>query len=487
MALPQPNILLITTDQQRYDTIGAAAPAFLRTPHLDQLMRDGIEFQSAYAECPLCVPTRASIMTGKSVFTHGMMDNRERTLETIGYTETLPSCLKRQGYQTAAVGKMHFGPQRTKHGFDEMLLPDDYYREMRHSGAEQQPMRHGLGQNELYPTMATVPESRTLTNWIAQKSMEYILFRRDPALPFFLWCSFSKPHPPFDPPEPYYSMYRNCPVPEPVYGDWSADEGCPEAFKRSRQCRSYDLMSGDTIREARSAYYGLITQVDYNLGRVLAALHETGQADNTLIVFASDHGEYLGDFHAGHKVYFHEVSARVPLLISLPKRWDDRRAGTAVANPVTHADILPTLAAAAGGAAPDWSDGQDLIALARGRLDRPREFVEGACDYYGKRQYMAITDGASKYIWYPEGGAEQLFDLARDPHELRNLADSPGHRGLKERLHAELTRRYTGRDGQYVRDGRLAERPLEGDTEAERRSQPKPALVTEYCDLDIRQ
>jgi len=202
------------------------ARASCAPPHFDQLRREGLTFTSAYADCPSCVPSRVSIMTGQFVTSHGMARNGQ-TSTVMGRERTLPAYMRALGYQTAAIGKMHFGPQRLRHGFDEMILPDDYYREMIRRGASLQPMRHGLGQNELYPTMATVPESQTLTNWIAEQCLEYIRVRRDPTVPFFLWCSFSKPHPPLDPPEPYYSMYRGCAIAEPVYGDWVGRRALP--------------------------------------------------------------------------------------------------------------------------------------------------------------------------------------------------------------------------------------------------------------------
>ena len=127
MSAAQPNILLITTDQQRFDTIGDAKPPFLRTPHIDLLGYQGVQFTRAYADCPLCVPARVGIMTGKQVFTHGVANN-EQTSMVMGREATLPTYLRACGYQTAAIGKMHFGPQRVRHGFEEMILPDDYYR-----------------------------------------------------------------------------------------------------------------------------------------------------------------------------------------------------------------------------------------------------------------------------------------------------------------------------------------------------------------------
>ena len=478
-----PNILLITTDQQRFDAAGDAAPSFMRTPHYDVLAREGVTFSAAYSDCPICVPARVGIMTGKFVGTHGMRGNGPTT-NVMGRHDTLPAYLRELGYQTAAIGKMHFGPERVRHGFDEMILPADYYREMAKSGSPYQPMRHGLGQNELYPTMSTVPESLTLTSWISEQCVEYIKERRDPSVPFFLWCSYTKPHPPFDPPEPYYSMYRNSPIPEPFVGDWAKDDACPEAFERLRQGWSSDQVPPEVIREARAAYYGLITQIDYNMGRVFAALQDLDLFNDTLIIYTSDHGEYLGDHNTGGKVFFHESSSHVPYVLRMPKSWGNRMHGTKVTTPVTHADILPTLLAAAGGSVPEDVDGMDLVALARGEISKPRRYVESTAN--DEPSYFGITDGVWKYIWYPEGGQEQLFNLEDDPHELTNLAVSKDYAEKCEELHAELVARDQRRGGEFSDGERLITLPRKGDTERDRRNQGWPGFHTEHYHIDVR-
>ena len=500
MAAKQPNIILVTTDQQRYDAAGSAGPSFLRTPHFDTLSREGVTFSRAYADCPLCVPSRVSIMTGKSVFAHGMPSNGA-TEKVMGHRDTLPAMLRGLGYQTAAIGKMHFTPQRCRHGFDEMVLPADYYNWMARSGLPFQPMRHGLGQNELYPTCSTVPEALSLTNWTADQCMEYIKTRRDPTRPFFLWCSFAKPHPPLDPPEPYYSMYRNCPIPEPVLSEWSTDERAPETFKRMRQRNSYDLIPPEIIREARAAYYGCITQIDYNLGRVLAGLQDQDMLGETLIVYTADHGEYLGDHRTGSKVFFHEPSAHIPFVVRLPKSWQDRRHGTTVSTPVTLADVLPTLVAAAGdaeaasagrqarpvgelaGEVAAGVDGMDLIALARGQAPA-RQYLEAGGG--SGRDYVAITDGRWKYMYYIEGPAEQLFDIQTDPQERDNLAGQPAHAAQQARLCDELLRRQTARKSECVRDGKFVSVPPMGDSVTDRRNAAWPGYHTEHYRIDVR-
>src|SRR5690606_19956465 len=213
---------------------------------------------------------------------------------------------------------------------------------------------------ELHAEGEAVTESMTLESRIAEQCVRYFRDRRDPTFPFFLWASFSKPHPPLDPPEPYASMYARETMPEPVVGDWSRDDSGPAAFLRQRQRGGYDLLSPSVIAAARAAYYGLVTHVDYALGRILAALQAADLLGETTILFTSDHGEFLGDHRAGNKVMFHDVSARVPLLY---RPADKALAGETSDALVTHTDVAATVLAAAGGTVPDDWDGVDLGAL----------------------------------------------------------------------------------------------------------------------------
>ena len=487
MPAAKPNILLVTTDQQRFDASGGAGPSFLRTPHYDHLRRGGVTFTRAYSDCPLCVPARVSIMTGKQSFTHGQTGNGP-TGPFISRDESLPSLLRAEGYATAAIGKMHFGPERSRHGFDEMILPADYYRQMDRAAHPWRPMRHGMGQNELYPAMATVPEALTLTSWTAEQCVEYIRERRDPNVPFFLWCSFSKPHPPLDPPEPYYSMYRGSPVPEPAVGEWRDSERCPEAVRRASEEWSADQLPPEILREARAAYYGLITQVDYNLGRVFAALQDFDLFDETLVVYTSDHGEFLGDHRLAAKSFLHEGATHVPFVVRPPKSWGVTPGQVSEAL-ATHADVLPTLLAAAGGSkAPAGCDGLDLLSVLRGEA-QPRRFlhgVAGRADAPGGPISMGVTDGRWKYLYYPEGPAEQLFDLGSDPQELADLAGRPEHAARVAELREEIRRRHAeGRTG-FAPDGRLPDKKPRGDSTAERRAGVWPGYHTEHYGKDVR-
>ncbi|MBD3242513.1 MAG: sulfatase-like hydrolase/transferase [Chitinivibrionales bacterium] len=481
-----PNIVLITTDQQRFDSCGAAAPPWMRTPHIDALEREGVTFARAYADCPVCVPGRASIMTGQSVFTHGMGTNAP-TCEYFGVENTLPTLLRARGYQTVGIGKLHFHPQRIRHGFDETITLDQYYREMRHSGNPLQPRRHGLGENEFYATMATVPEPLTLTSWITEQAVEFLARRRDPTVPFFLWVSYSKPHPPLDPPEPYYSMYRGVDTGAPWVGEWATDENRPGPVQDTQMAQNIDKMDPHLVHEARAAYYGLVTHIDYNIGRVLAAIQDKGTfsdydlRDNTLIGFTADHGERLGDHHMIAKGCFLEGSAHVPMVLRMPRTWDNRCQGVTIDSAVTLHDILPTLVTAAGGDVPPSIEGQDLVALARGELRSPRRYVVGGQGFNRRRpdraNWVGITDGRWKYVWYYDGGSELLFDLAEDPRELRNLAHVKSHDARRSELRAEIEAYLRDHGGTFLEDGALYSRPYTPGPEAVRRTRAFPGLM----------
>ncbi len=483
MPKTRPNIVLITTDQQRYDSCGPAAPDFMRTPHFDHLSRLGVTFSRAYADCPLCVPSRVSVMTGKTVFGHGLGGNGDSS-KVIQREQSLPSCLRELGYQTAAIGKMHFRPQRNRNGFDEMIIPEDYYTWMRHSGQAQQPMRHGLGQNELYPTLSTVPESLTLTNWIAEQALQYILFRRDPSVPFFLWVSFAKPHPPLDPPEPYYSMYRDCEFPKPLQSDWSQQDDLPERVRRSKLSRAAHRISPELIHEARSAYAGLITQIDYNMGRVFQALQDKALFNDAAILYTSDHGEFLGDHGLAAKSFFYESAAHVPFVLKTPKSFDDRSHGTVQNTPATLADILPTLVGIAGGEAPQGCDGLNLLSVIR-EGDRPRYLFAGQGPDLTHPLYLAVTDGDWKYLWYPEGEKEQLFHVKEDPGESVNRAGQAACAEHQERLKTELLRYHENHEG-LIQDGMLVGHEIERWSDRDCEADVWPGYHTEYFQKDLR-
>ncbi len=441
----RPHILLITTDQQRFDTIRSLGNPLIRTPHMDYLVRSGVAFTHGYTDCPACIPARWTILNGLRAATYGHPFYRDRDPLAVDPKTSLPGLLSDAGYETRAVGKMHFWPERARYGFDAMRLPRDYYRYMEKHPHLGRPMRHGIGQNEMYPCMATVEESNTLTAWTVDESIDF-LETRDPTAPFFLWTSFSKPHPPLDPPEPYYSMYRGKPVPEPVIGDWT--DACADKTAGIWDDRGHpdDFLARDVRDDAVRAYYGLITQIDYNLGRLFARLFEMGLWDDTLVMLTSDHGEMFGDHHGYGKSTFFEGSAHVPFVVKPHKGhacWQSGlEPGQRCDAPVMLADILPTVMEAAGISLLEKgvpTDGEDVLRLCTQPVEARRKYVIGQMSDGTSRHF--ITDGRYKLLHHLNGGLTLLFDLAGDPREVRNLAEMPEHAATRARLDGELRRR----------------------------------------------
>jgi len=423
--MKQPNILLITTDQQRWDTIAAAGNPHIRTPHLNWLLESGIHFRRAYTDSPVCVPARATLLTGRHFLSlypsHGNWG--QPTTPAPGFT--LPSLLKQAGYQTKSVGKLHHHPVRESYGWDNAEILQDYYTEMKAHPERGVPMDHGLGQNEMEPGFSTVHESHSLTHWTVNRAIRF-LENRDASRPFALNIGFSKPHPPFDPCLPYWLMYQNAEMPDPVLGDWSRD---PESIAPGLMAPTWHLNGADRfspalVREVRRAYYALITQIDYNLGLLFSRLRELGLLDNTLIVFSADHGEMLGDHHMGAKTTFLEGSAHIPLIVRPPQgpgfeHYEGLR-GNWSGSLACLADIAPTCLAAAGTPPPPEArmDGIDLVEIARGHKHRERLF--GCC-----ADFTAVIEDRWKYLFCEKGGSELLFDLVADPGETQNRMGDP--------------------------------------------------------------
>lgn len=419
----RPNILLIMDDQHRADCLGVAGHPAIQTPHLDQLAYEGVRCTAAYSDCPVCIPARCSVISGLYASTYGKPYFFSHQSFPIDRQRTLMALLTRAGYQTQAVGKMHFYPERACYGFENMVLDFDYAEWLRDAGGFRGGAftGRGLGLNEFDPMLSPVPAPLTNTAWTVEESMRF-LRRRDPDRPFFLWTSFNKPHPPIDPPEPYYSWYGDAPIPDPALGDWVDDP--PLAQRLHRESNKYDRIAPETVRRIRASYYGLITEIDHQLGRLFGLMKQMGLLDNTLIVFTSDHGEFLGDHRDFGKQLLYDASARVPLIIRWPKGYRPERRGVTMDAPVALVDLLPTLVEFGGGTVPDGLDGRSLLGLAAGEAVEPRPFIPLMHEQYGGM--FGLTDGKIKYLWFRWGGREQFFDLQADPAERHDLAAAAG-------------------------------------------------------------
>ena len=421
----KPNILLITTDQQRFDALRCSGNPHIFTPHLDGLADRGVMFSRAYADAPVCGPSRASILTGRYHATNAAATGDGWF--PVKNQPTLPSLLTGAGYQTKAVGKMHFEPPRKNYGFEHMEILQDYYRYMSKHPHLGVPMDHGVGQNEFVPVFSTVEESNSLTHWTVDRSIDF-LETRDASRPFFLWTSFSKPHAPYDVDPRYWELYRDAEVPEPFLGQWSEDPArIPQGFMVPNYLMgNAHRFNKRDIQMMRRAYYACVTQIDYNLGLLFSRMREMRLLDKTWIIFTSDHGDMLGDHHMGGKHTFYEGSCHVPMLLVPPcahnpgydKDITHTLAGTSCNSVASMADILPTCLQLAGATPPDNLDGLSLLDIASG--SSPRDTLYGNFDNI----YM-VLEGKWKYHLTTCGGGEQLFNLADDPQEQRDLSEDP--------------------------------------------------------------
>ncbi len=448
----EPNIVFIVLDQWRADCLSWYQNQHpIMTPHFDQLADEGTLFRQAYADCPICMPQRATMLTGMTASQFGMPYNfAPGTRTPIDPDLSLPRRLTHEaGYQTKAVGKMHFQPERARHGFEHITLhPNDYVNFLEDNGYGGMYRGHGLGGNEVFPAVYPTPEPFTHNHWIVEESIRF-LGQRDPDNPFFLWMIFEAPHSPFDPPQPYDRMYDNFTIPDPVLGDWSTDP--PPILQTWRLEKKWDRLKPEVIREARRRYYGLISHIDYQLGRFLGELKMKGLYDDTVIVLTADHGEHLGDHGLFAKYTFLQSGGRVPLIIRYPERFQTAATDD---TPVLTADICPTLLDVAGLSPNSGVDGTSL----RPVLEQSSFGERIICGE--TRDSVFATDSQFKYIYYMNGGVELLFDLANDPDDKHNLADSADHSAARNRLQQHLINYLSERDRPMVENGQL----LQDDT-----------------------
>ncbi|WP_269526329.1 sulfatase-like hydrolase/transferase [Coraliomargarita parva] len=457
------NLIYIVADQWRGDCLGLYRNQHpVMTPHLNQLAGEGVHFPHAYADCPICMPQRMTMLTGQSGSQLRCVKNfNERTAPQIVSSQTLPARLAREaGYQTKAIGKMHFAAHRARYGFEHVSLhPDDYLWWLEDVGQGGTFRGHGLGGNEVYPTAATTEERYYHTTWIVDQAIRY-LEQRDPEQPFFLFIIFEAPHSPFDPPPPYDRMYDNFTIPDPAIGDWRED-GYPATFTARRYMSKCDYLQPEAIREARRRYYGQMSQIDYQLGRFFGALKSQGLDRDTAIAFTSDHGECLGDHGIFAKHCFLESAARVPFILRLPAEARDRLEANASGTPVLTADLCPTFLDLAGVETDPQSDGRSLL--------RPleRKYIFGETP----ESAMAVGNGF-KYVYYATGGIEQLFNTKQDPDDIRNLAGKDTYAAMQSELKAALATYLEKNGSPLIEDGAFVSRPVEIDPVQLRRNNP---------------
>ncbi|HIT77044.1 MAG TPA: arylsulfatase [Candidatus Avipropionibacterium avicola] len=472
--LDRPNIVLVCVDQMRGDALSAAGHPVVRTPHLDELARNGTRFSRAYSATPSCVPARVGLFTGQSSARHGRYGYRDGVPFRAAHPVTLPSVLRENGYQTQAIGKMHVFPERARCGFDDVRLHDGFMHFGRRYGGrnliahddyltwlQRQPgvdahgdyFDDGVGCNSMVALPWTKPEPYHPTNWVVTEAIDW-LYRRDPEQPFLLYLSFHRPHAPFNPPQWAFDRYLDGPRVEPPRGDWSAvfDDVRTDGFHQMQRGRQ----DPESHHRTTAGYYGNITHIDQQLNRFFEALADFELSEDTAVVFVSDHGDMMGDHDFYRKSVPYEGSSHVPFIVSPARRFaPDAERGQVRDEVVELRDVMPTLLEMAGVEVPDTVDGRSVLGLATGDDRGPwRDEIHGEHTYFGQ-SLQWVTDGKRKFCWASERGEEQFFDLEADPAELTNLVDDPARADEVADWRQRLVSHLTDREEGFVSDGSL--------------------------------
>ena len=465
--MDRPNVILITTDQQRYDTLGMTGNVLVHTPHIDALAQRGTLFERAYLQNPVCIPSRACLQTGRYTHQHGITYNAREIHKTPGLPQwevTFMERLQLAGYRTGATGKMHMMPPR---GFNyERLCGGKGYRWTQSQGSP-------LGPGPLGPTYASWLEARhrggyeliyeqrrrpeyqeymtAISNvlpleeyvdyWVAEQAIEFLHYPGPK--PFFLWCGFCGPHAPIDPPHPYDKMYpfEEMPLPKSRVDDPQlSPKGWPHPWWGT------DVMK---IRRWRSFYLGLVTLIDDMVGRIMSVLDERGLWENTLIILTSDHGDMAGDYNMMEKGNFYEEIIHVPLIVVPP---GSRPAPPRVDGLVEVFDLAPTILDYAGVEIPPQMQASSLRPLVEGH-GGPRDCI--LCEHTTNdrtRKGKCLRTPRHKYIFWGAQSAPEFYDLQEDPDELRNLHNDPLYRNLVEWHKDLLLDRLMQSERHYFRD-----------------------------------
>ena len=466
----RPNILWYCSDQQRYDTIHALGNPHIHTPNLDALCEEGVAFTRAYAQSPICTPSRATFLTGRYPNTHHVLRNNSDYFPSNEVLVT--KLLADAGYDCALSGKLHLS--RANKGNLERR-PEDGYRKFfwsNHPNPDY-PYGHdyaiwlkeekGVDPLELYGALSGqvgpgVPTEYHQTTWCSEMAIRFITEERDG--PWLMSVNPFDPHPPFDPPQEYLDRYDPQTLPYPLFRE--SDIERQKAFRNIDQhtieainpltSSGKDNITGSVergdmgrippsaydARLAKACYYAMIELIDDQFKRIVDTIEEMGQKENTLIIYMSDHGELLGDHGLIYKgCRFSEGSVRVPLIISWPARVLKKVRSDALVELV---DLAPTLLEAAGLEVPYYMQGKSLLSLLTGQADLGRHKDHVISEFNDSLKLpnhshgTMYFDGRYKLTVYVGEAIGELYDLESDPGEFVNLWDDPSSSSLKSEL-----------------------------------------------------
>ncbi|MBX0285175.1 sulfatase-like hydrolase/transferase [Halomicroarcula sp. F28] len=454
----RPNVLLVLTDQERHDLV-APDGVPVETEAIDGLAADGVRFSHAFTPISICSSARASLLTGLYPHNHGILNNvHEPDAVRTDLAETTPTfgrALREAGYRNAYVGKWHVGRTETPEdfGFDYVGGGDDHHDAHLESGFESYQRDYGVDPEAVEPrdpVYATFGDSRDLLGgtlpipaeatrsaFNAELTVRRLEQLADGEDPFFHRVDFQGPHHPYLVPEPYASMYDPAAL-DPWPSDAETFDGKPQVQANYRGYRGVEELDREEWDRLRTLYMGFMHHIDDQIGRILAKLDALGIAENTLVVHASDHGDFTGGHRQWNKgPFMYDDTYRIPLVVRGPGVAGE---GRVCDDPVSLMDLMPTFLKAAEEAVPEGLDARSLWPALRNDSDREmRDAVFG--EYHGDEmglysQRMVRTE-RYKYV-FNAPDIDELYDLDADPAELQNLVDHPDYRDVRSRLREQL-------------------------------------------------
>lgn len=455
----QPNILWICTDQQRFDTLGCYGNPFVHTPNLDKLAASGALFDHAYCQSTVCSPSRGSFLTGRYARTVGLRRNGQNIP---AHEVLVTKLLQKIGYTCGLSGKLHLSAchpkvcrgtePRIDDGYDifhwshhppEDWPTNEYSHWLRAKGKEYAPKPFEPCEHVVIRPDAEDHQAA----WCAEKAIHFIEAHENKEIPWLFSVNIFAPHHPFDPPgdylERYLEMIDDIPLPNYIAGEPDRKT----SFQRTDHHGAYGMsnlypfsrMKNSDHRYVRAAYWAMVDLIDEQVGKMVDALERTGQLDDTLIIFMSDHGELLGD----HGVYlkgphFYEPAIHVPLILSCPRLITKP---VRVSSFVELVDLAPTFLEAAGTDVHPGMQGKSLMKILKGEATDHRDDIY--CESYEADQgyAMMVRDQTHKIVVYHSKNEGELYDLNHDPTESENLWDSPEHTHDKLRMLERLCHR----------------------------------------------
>lgn len=466
----QPHVIFIMSDQHRFDALRCMGNESIISPNIDALAADGTTFTNGYSSTPSSTPARAGLLTGMSPWHHGMLGYGKVAAK---YPYEMPRMLSDLNYYTFGIGKMHWFPQKSLHGFDGTLVdesgrsesPDfisDYRLWLQTQAPGIDPDVTGIGWNDHAAGITQLPEHLHPTAWTGLMSREIIKNYDPHSKPLFLKVSFARPHSPYDPPQRWLDAYNDIDALSPWIGEWCKDKKYAHSVDPSTVATDapFGNFGDDYVKNSRKHYNASVSFIDEEIGLIIAELKAKGMYDNSIICYTSDHGDMLGDHHHWRKTYPYEGSVHIPYIIKWPASYSATKGGK-IDNPVELRDFLPTFIEAAGGQVPSDMDGQSLISLVEGNNRAWRKYIdlEHATCYNDNNYWCALTDGKLKYVWRFHTGEEELFDMAKDPHELRNIVDDKRYQKQLAELRQTMVSHLSERGEPYVIDGQLKALP----------------------------